>query len=89
MIEIKKIEWELHWSSDPMSPREEYWGNIEGLDYIIEYDQRYFNYNIYFDDSGECCYFDKILSNMKGCGDDLKLLVELHANIYLDKDGYL
>ena len=86
---MEKIRWELHWSSNPMEPIEQYWGNIEGLDYIIEYDQRYFNYNVYFDDSGECCYFDKIISNMKVRKEDLKLLVELHANIYLDKNGYL
>lgn len=89
MSNMKKIVWELHWSSNPMEPIEQYWGNIEGLDYIIECDQRYFNYNVYFDDSGECCYFDKIVSNMKVRKEDLKLLVELHANMYLDKDGYL
>lgn len=85
---MKKIEWEFYWSSNPMSPRDEYWGEVECLHYIIEYDHCYSKYNIYFDDSGECCYFDKIYSS-KGEIENLKLLVELHANIHLDEGGWL
>lgn len=85
---MKEIEWELNWSSDPMNPKEEYWGFIDNLNYIIEYDQRYFNYHIYFDNSGDGCYFDKICT-LKGDLGIIKELAKLHANIYLEDGGWL
>lgn len=88
MIDMKEIEWELNWSSDPMNPKEEYWGVIGNLNYIIEYDQNYFNYHIYFDELGDCCCFEKICT-LKSELDKVKNLVKLHANLYLEKEGYI